>query len=258
VGLAYWVLSADHTTQVRPEAEMFLTGLGMSVLLGFWGALVYLGLEPYVRRLLPDALISWTRLLMGRISDPRVGRDVLIGALAGVLVIVVQRLLWLAPVWLGAAPHPPYSLPGATLEGGRKAWSVFVDPSSLSGPLLVLLTLSALLYVLTRRWLAVIGTFLVFAISDGQLATADSTAVLLTVAVQAVLIWSIVLFTLMRFGLLSIFAAFLFFNVLQNWPLTLDTSAWFGGTSFAGMIVLASIAALALRTSLGRSAVFST
>jgi hypothetical protein len=46
---------------------------------------------------------------------------------------------------------------------------------------------------------------------------------------------------------------FFFFNLLQKWPLTLDTSAWFSGTSLTAMLLLAAIATAAMRTSLGRA-----
>ena len=54
-----------------------------------WGRCVYLmclvwifymALEPYVRRIWPEMVISWSRLLAGRWFDPLVGRDVLAGA----------------------------------------------------------------------------------------------------------------------------------------------------------------------------------
>jgi hypothetical protein len=54
----------------------------------FWGGVVwvlYLGLEPYVRRYWPQAMISWARVMAGRWRDPLVGRDTLYGVILGVL-----------------------------------------------------------------------------------------------------------------------------------------------------------------------------
>src|SRR5207249_1641223 len=45
--------------------------------------LIYLGVEPFLRRRWPHRLIGWTRLLEGRFADPLVGREVLLGFLAG-------------------------------------------------------------------------------------------------------------------------------------------------------------------------------
>ncbi len=60
---------------IMASSALFISG-------GVW--ILYLGLEPYVRRHWPQALISWTRLSSGRIRDPLVGRDVLFGAVLGV------------------------------------------------------------------------------------------------------------------------------------------------------------------------------
>ena len=55
-----------------------------------WGLLwsgslwvLYIAMEPFVRRRWPATLISWSRLLAGGFRDPLVGRDVLVGCLFG-------------------------------------------------------------------------------------------------------------------------------------------------------------------------------
>ncbi len=45
--------------------------------------LLYIALEPYVRRNWPQTIISWTRLVSGRLRDPLVGRDIVSGILLG-------------------------------------------------------------------------------------------------------------------------------------------------------------------------------
>ena len=52
-----------------------------------------MALEPYVRRRWPQTLISWSAVLIGRVRDAVVGRDVLIGCAAGVGADAAQRLL---------------------------------------------------------------------------------------------------------------------------------------------------------------------
>jgi hypothetical protein len=79
----------------------------------FWGGAVwmlYLALEPYVRRYWPQAIISWTRVLAGRWRDPLVGRDVVLGvSMASSWAWArhpLLRSLWLRVLlrkgWLGA------------------------------------------------------------------------------------------------------------------------------------------------------------
>ncbi len=130
---------------------VFAVPLGLALALGGMTALIYLALEPYVRRFGPRNLISWTRLFMGRLGDPLVGRDVLMGAVAGILVIVVQRLEWLVPQVLGAPPRMPYTVLETTLLGGAKSLGSAFDPKLLSGPLLVLFALTMSLLLLRRR-----------------------------------------------------------------------------------------------------------
>ena len=45
-----------------------------------------------------ETLISWTRLLSGRVRDPLVGRDILIGVLAGVALLVIRVYINDSPI----------------------------------------------------------------------------------------------------------------------------------------------------------------
>jgi hypothetical protein len=59
--------------------------------------ILYMALEPYLRRLWPRVLVSWARLVSGRFRDPIVGRDILIGfVFAGFnqAVFLTARALW--------------------------------------------------------------------------------------------------------------------------------------------------------------------
>ena len=61
------------------EIELFIRALSMA---GFRPALValfYLAVEPYARRNWPDSLISWNRVLAGKLRDPLVASHVLAG-----------------------------------------------------------------------------------------------------------------------------------------------------------------------------------
>ncbi len=57
--------------------------LGHALVHGVAMALSYLAIEPYVRRLWPSVLVSWARLVSGRLKDPIIGRDILVGAALG-------------------------------------------------------------------------------------------------------------------------------------------------------------------------------
>ena len=52
--------------------------------------LLYLAVEPYVRRFWPSTVVSWSRLMARQWRDPLVGRDILFGVALGVLIHVVD------------------------------------------------------------------------------------------------------------------------------------------------------------------------
>ncbi len=254
---ANWALRSDLPGEIVRRPELFAAQLGLVLLSGVVSALIYLALEPYVRRFWPRTLISWTRLLMGRIGDPRVCRDVLIGALAGVLVIVVQRVEWTVPYWFGQAPRVPFGIADSVLLGGRKALAQMLSPEFLGGPLLVLFVLTTAQFLLRRRWLA-IGVATAFLILlDGHWQIEDgSLLVRAGAAFEVLAVWSILLFVLLRFGLLAMTASFFFLYVLQTWPILLDSTSWMAGASWTAGAVLTAVALIAMLGACGGARAF--
>src|SRR5713226_7810476 len=49
-------------------------------------------LEPYVRQRWPHAIISWSRLLAGRLRDAKVGGDILVGIASGCAMALLFQL----------------------------------------------------------------------------------------------------------------------------------------------------------------------
>src|SRR4030095_9962986 len=78
-GMLAWGVGGGHSSGLEGEIGIFFRSAGVLALLGviFWT--LYIAVEPYVRKLWPDALLGWSRLLTRHIRDPRVGRDLLIG-----------------------------------------------------------------------------------------------------------------------------------------------------------------------------------
>src|SRR5438552_3209388 len=75
-----WLFEAAHAPTFR-EGGIYLLAVSQALILGASAGLLYLALEPYVRRRWPQTLITWSRVLEGRLSDPLVGRDILVGVL---------------------------------------------------------------------------------------------------------------------------------------------------------------------------------
>lgn len=83
------VVEALCSSNISPRVDqLFYSGHGYagSIWVGalFW--VFYIALEPAARRLFPHTLITWSRLLRGRISDALIARDVLTGVTAGICV----------------------------------------------------------------------------------------------------------------------------------------------------------------------------
>ena len=78
-----WALTAHHVPTPNISPSVF-RALGGALTIGVLGAVLYMAVEPFIRRRWPESLISWTRVLSGRIRDPLVGGHVAIGAAVGI------------------------------------------------------------------------------------------------------------------------------------------------------------------------------
>ena len=255
--LAATLVRADHVSTLAAEWTR-LTLLVARAL--YWAAvvcMVYLALEPYVRRRWPRALISWNRLLAGRVGDPMVGRDVLIGGAVGVgLVMSGAVILGWIPSWLGLVPLTPRI--GTSLSSVRHVvWAlVWALPFGL-GQALVAFCLLLLLRVLLRKdALAVAGLALVFfTFSFGIVSRGEN----LAVESFGCAFFAVATVTLtVRGGLLALASACYFAQVLASAPFTLDLSVWYAGRTLLVFVVLAAVAAYAFHTSLAGKPLFGT
>ena len=114
------------------------------------GWVLYLAIEPFVRRLWPTMLVGWMRLFSGRTRDPRVGREVLLGATIGVAMAALAP--WSIPAGSGA-PSLAFGL-GSLL--GTRALTV-LSLYAIAGTLLQVLSFVTLLFlvrlVVRRDWI---------------------------------------------------------------------------------------------------------
>jgi len=69
---------------------------------------------------------------------------------------------------------------------------------------------------------------------------------------ETLLVWGILLFTLVRFGILSSVIAYMFVMRIQSWPVTLDMSSWYGVTVLPLMAFVLAIAYYGFRISMRR------
>jgi serine/threonine-protein kinase len=235
--LVAWVFAAHHVPSISGELKSFLLNVALSLTAGMGMWLVYIALEPFLRRRWPHRIISWNRLLSGNFRDPLVGRDILIGALGGALVLMNSCVWHVLSSQIGSAPEMPFVVPLESLLGANKVAGFFLLHliSSLVNPSLYMLLL-LLLSILLRNERAAIASFWLLLVAFQALGSDNLTAALIGAAINS----AIFIFLLVRFGLLaSIFAEF-FLLLGIFYPLTSDLSVWYSGvTIFALAIGLA-------------------
>jgi hypothetical protein len=219
--------------------------LAVAVLLAVmtWG--IYMALEPFVRRFWPNSLISWTRLLSGHLRDPRVGRDVLLGCVAGTLMALITFGHNLLPLLVGQHAYPP-GLPALSYLNGpigalTTANRLFV--ASIFTGMANIFAVVLLRVLVRRQWLVAILVVLILSTSNIANALSGHPAWLdVFSSLTVTLLMGIVV---LRFGVLSTLVAFVFLFSLQSAPLTADVGKWFFGTSTVIVLVLSGIAVAA-------------
>ena len=116
VRMLVWAFAAHHNGLAGREFNLFLTHLAFGVFLAAFLWVLYVALEPFVRKKWPGWIISWSRLLAGDYRDPLVGRDLLIGSVVGASLIVIAGVGRIAPNWIGQATPPTITPATAILD----------------------------------------------------------------------------------------------------------------------------------------------
>jgi len=240
-----WVIAAHHVPDVNTEMNFFARNMGPVLVVAAVGWLMYTALEPYVRRFWPDGILGWTRLMSGHIRDPRVGRDVLIGCSIAVGLALVEALYHLLPPLFGRpSTFPTFQSNVAALAGGGTLVSMLFDQGLVSGIFQAMF--GVLAYVLLR--LAFRRTALAVIASVVLLALVQTTNVLTSAAptwiaaLNQMVVVTIVVTMVVRYGLLVSVIATAVDGVLESIPLTLSLSHW---TATASNLTMALVIGLA-------------
>ena len=248
IALAQWALEANHVAELGPELGLLTRGAGLSFVYALLLGLVYLALEPSVRRLWPDALISWTRLLSGRWRDPLVASHALVGVAYGVAMTLVvggcNALLMAA----GDPPGFPNTFFIDALLGPvdtlRFALGRLLDSVMIA--LAMVLLFVGTRRVLRRQWLAgLVMLFLVSLPNALQSTTSPLVSIPSTMAILGFLV-----IALLREGVLSLIVTAFVVGLLGNLPLTLDMSKWYAQPTQSIFAILAALIIFGLRPSL--------
>jgi serine/threonine-protein kinase len=223
----HWAVGGDHVGHPTELVQLAVAVSGATTL-AFLSWIVYVACEPYVRRLWPETLVSWTRVLAGRLRDPLVGRDVLIGCTFASIQGLVIVWAWWIGAKAGVVGLVPLLDPLVLLRGGRYAvgelFSTFLLSTAFAlGIMMVVLLLRM---ICRKTWIAGAVLCLLWGAATalnfaglfgpeaglfGLLFQAFNTAVVVVV--------------LVRFGLLAAVAATLYAGLGRFAVFTVDTSS---------------------------------
>jgi len=239
---------------IKYELLGVIAAAAVYVALNVW--LFYIALEPYVRRFWPQLLIGWTRALAGRLRDPLVGRDVLVGVAAGTIGALLIASRELIPRAFGlplAVPELPSPL---VLDGTRVALSLateiarraIVDAMQIVG-IVVFLRI-----VLKQTWLVLaLGTLATLPVAMSGTFAGQQLALEIAISLAGT---ALVFSVLLRFGLLALVITFYTFLAIESFPLTIDFGKPYGAAALLLMIAIASTSLYGFYASRGDEPLF--
>jgi hypothetical protein len=203
-------------------------------------------------------MITWTRLLAGRLRDPLVGRDILFGVLCGVL----YALLLLFSTGVSARFNiPVFSLFNVgNLNGVRAATTNLtrILTSALTGGLSLFLVLFLFRILLRKQWIAATAFVALFTFNQAAQNQYSATEALISGTVTFTVIYGLLVLIMMRLGFFAFMVTLFTLNAVLGLFLTLDFGAWYGQSSALIVVFIAALAVWGFHLSLAGRPVFGS
>jgi hypothetical protein len=235
-----WTLGGHHRSSAADEVNNFFGVLGNLLFQSGVLWVLYVAIEPYGRRFWPDGLLGWTRLFSGRVRDPRIGREILMGSALGGVLVINDLVRAIAPYAIGRPPGVP-ALGDAVrgLNGAGSLGLIWSDQtfSSVETALIVTMMFVGLRLLVRRTWVAVaIG---VIGLSVAVSNNARPGDVLWLYGLLQMVTIGILTIAIFRFGLLVTAVALLVDNIPTAAPFITHGPAWaaFPGNMSAAVVV---------------------
>ena len=249
--MGVWLTEAHFTVSIGTFG-MFLVALASAIFYAYTIYVMYIALEPHLRRRWPRTLISWTAILNGQWRDPIVGRDVLIGIVCGLGIDFMAQGVDALALGSNVSPHTR-SLD--VLQGLRSTLGILFEdvPRGMRGFLLFFLVLFLLRAILRNQWLAVAAFIAIFSLQDLLVShhpVIDGAENLVSYAAIALVAW--------RFGLLAIAMLFWSTDLIENMQATLHGGAWYLGETLFLVLCIVALAAWACYTSMAGQKLWKT
>jgi serine/threonine-protein kinase len=250
LALAFGMIGVVSTLSISAPAltGAFAWSVTTIVVTGISASLVvlvalYLTIEPMLRRTWPESLVSWIRLFDGRLRDPRVGRDVLLGLTGGVGTAV----LMIATQWALSNTTLPQPIRSRWDSGGLQTdamtlggWPLSAMANAITIAIRYAVVTTGVLSLVTRVMgrrdfgvgaALVVSFFWMAGVPDspfGVLAALVPTAALVAL--------------FLRGGLLSLVVGYFAMHVTRVFPFELPGRSWYWDATMLPAIVFASLA----------------
>jgi len=258
-------LVGPHAIVGFDEQQRFFAKSGLALVVGVAMYILYLGLEPFVRRLWPSMLVTWTRVLSGRLRDPLIGRDALIGVAAGAALALLTLMPYFTVALSGKMPAPGQSDLGPLLgwRGVVAALALAIN-SGMQNTLINVFTYSAFRVVFEQLTRTPIGRSRSTIAAKIRMSVAASDYVFVACVVvftalnamtnggpaaaralnatQSVGTALLVLFVLLRMGIFAVAVMSVTTVLLQRIPMTFDSNALYVSATWAALALLAAVA----------------
>ena len=245
--LIYALLAAHHVSDLGAEWQVALRMLGGALFMAAFVWLYYLALEPFVRRQWPELLVSWTRLLSGKFRDPLIGRDLLAGILCGSIIALGDHVINALPAWFNLAGET--AMAGNMLALGPPQDALACLVGTLLDGVFPAFAITFILFLsralLRNYWLSVVTTGILLLLTNlgGENFQVETPFAILTTIV--------LMFVLLRLGILALAVAVFAMTLLVAYPITLDLSHWYAPQSLFMFAVLLALALYGLRVASG-------
>ena len=254
--IAEWLVGATHFLNLRSEQARVGAALSGALFSAAIYGLLYLAIEPQIRRVRPQMLVTWSRVMSGRLRDATLGRDLLLGAAAGVLCTLVTFAHYLLPQWLGGPAFPPAATHIVSLAGaGGAAGAIF---ARISDALLMSLIGGAGLMLLRivipdlRVCAAIATVIFAFLAAEGQIVTGR---LWLDLSIGVLLVLPMLL-VIIRYGFVAGAVAFAIHFFTKDLPTTLDTARPYFTTGLAIIVLTLACAIVGFVLARGRAPLF--
>jgi hypothetical protein len=219
-----WLLGARHFGAVLEEQTRFGGALSGALFSAAIYGLLYLAIEPTVRRVWPQVLITWSRLAGGRLRDPLLGRDLVIGSTAGLLSTLLTFVHHFLPGWLGLPAFRPAPFNMDSLLGIGPFLGALVVPLRVGFENAILGAVGLVLVrMVVKKPLA---AFAIASVLFAPLAAQGQfeTGYLFLDLGLGVLLVAIVVFVILKYGLMAGVVSFFVHLSTKDLPLTLDST----------------------------------